>query len=63
MDNNQKKTEPTSKRISEPGLISQSDFIYFKNQTLKDLKEIEAKILSKVKAATDQYDLKFTEMD
>ena len=63
MDNNQKKTEPTSKRISEPGLISQSDFIYFKNQNLKDLKEIEAKILSKVKVSTDQYDLKFTEMD
>ena len=50
-------------RPSEPKYISQNDFIYFKNELLKDLKNIESKILSKVKAATEQYDTKILNMD
>ena len=63
MNNNSKKIELNPKRFTEPNLITQTDLIYFKNQTLKDLKEIEANILSKVKAKTDQYDTKFTQME
>ena len=63
MNNNSKKIEQNPKRFTEPNLITQTDLIYFKNQTLKDLKEIEANILSKVKAKTDQYDTKFTQME
>ena len=63
MDNNQQKTEQSPRRSIQPILVSQSDFLYFKNQTLKDLKEIEANILSKVKVTTDQYDTKFSIMD
>ena len=43
---------------SDPKYISQNDFIYFKNELLKDLKVIESKILSKVKATTDQFESK-----
>ena len=63
MNNNSKKIDQNPKRLTEPNLITQTDLIYFKNQTLKDLKEIEANILSKVKAKTDQYDTKFTQME
>ena len=63
MNNNSKKIDQNPKRFTEPNLITQTDLIYFKNQTLKDLKEIEANILSKVKAKTDQYDTKFTQME
>ena len=63
MNHNSKKIDQNSKRFTEPNLITQTDLIYFKNQTLKDLKEIEANILSKVKAKTDQYDTKFTQME
>ena len=63
MNNNSKKIEQNPKRFTEPNLITQTDLIFFKNQTLKDLKEIEANILSKVKAKTDQYDTKFTQME
>jgi len=50
-------------RSSSPQYISQSDFIYFKNELLKDLKTIEANILSKVKTTTDQYDTKLLNID
>jgi hypothetical protein len=50
-------------RSSSPKFISQSDFIYFKNELLKDLKTIEANILSKVKTTTDQYDTKLLNID
>ena len=50
-------------RSSSPQFISQSDFIYFKNELLKDLKTIEANILSKVKTTTDQYDTKLLNID
>ena len=63
MNNNSKKIDQNPKRFTEPNLITQTDLIFFKNQTLKDLKEIEANILSKVKAKTDQYDTKFTQME
>ena len=63
MNNNSKKIDQNPKRFTEPNLITQTDLIYFKNQTLKDLKEIEANILSKVKAKTDQYESKFTQME
>ena len=63
MNNNSKKIDQNPKRFTEPNLITQTDLIFFKNQTLKDLKEIEANILSKVKAKTDQYDAKFTQME
>ena len=63
MNNNSKKIDQNPKRFTEPNLITQTDLIFFKNQTLKDLKEIEANILSKVKSKTDQYDTKFTQME
>ena len=50
-------------RPSDPKYISQNDFIYFKNELLKDLKNIESKILAKVKTATEQYDTKIMNMD
>ena len=50
-------------RSSSPQYISQTDFIYFKNELLKDLKIIEANILSKVKTTTDQYDTKLLNID
>ena len=48
---------------SDPKYISQNDFIYFKNELLKDLKVIESKILSKVKATTDQFESKILTMN
>ena len=53
----------TQTRLPDPKYISQSDFIYFKNELLKDLKIIETNILSKVKTANDQYDSKLINMD
>ena len=50
-------------RPSDPKYISQTDFIYFKNELLKDLKTIESKIISKVKSTTDQYETKILNLD
>ena len=50
-------------RTSSPQYISQSDFIYFKNELLQDQKTIEENILSKVKATLDQYDTKLLNVD
>ena len=43
---------------SEPKYINQNDFIYFKNELLKDLKSIESKILSKVNTSQEDFHTK-----
>ena len=50
-------------KFKEPKYINQNDFIYFKNELLKDLKEIESKILDKVKTSLEQNDEKMLSMD
>ena len=58
MNNNLQKNNQPPFKPSDPKFISQSDFIYFKNELLQDLKTIESKIISKVKAITDEYEEK-----
>ena len=59
-NNNNNNIQPKS---SGPQYISQSDFIYFKNELLKDLKTIEANILSKVDTTLEQYDTKLLSIE
>ena len=49
LQNNNPKMKPI-----EPKYINQNDFIYFKNELLKDLKEIESKINDKVKTTLEK---------
>ena len=63
MNNNIQKNNQPPLRPSAPKIISQSDFIYFKNELLQDLKVIESKIISKVKAITDEYEEKMLNMN
>ena len=63
MNNNLQKNNQPPFKPSDPKFISQSDFIYFKNELLQDLKVIESKIISKVKAITDEYEEKMLDMN
>ena len=63
MNNNIQKNNQPPFKPSDPKFISQGDFIYFKNELLQDLKVIESKIISKVKAITDEYEEKMLNMN
>lgn len=63
MNNNIQKNNQPPFKPSAPKFISQGDFIYFKNELLQDLKVIESKIISKVKAITDEYEEKMLNMN
>lgn len=43
--------------------INQNDFIYFKNELLKDLKILESKCLSKIEASKSEYNNKFENIE
>ena len=43
--------------------INQSDFIYFKNELLKDLKSLESKLITKIEQSKEQFDNKFTKCE
>ena len=58
MNNNLQINNQPPFKPSDPKYISQNDFIYFKNELLKDLKVIESKIISNVKGITDEYEEK-----
>ena len=63
MNNNLQINNQTSNKPSAPRYITQNDFIYFKNEFLKDLKIIESKLLSKLKSTTNQYETKISSMN
>jgi hypothetical protein len=63
MNNNLQINNQTSNKPSAPKYITQNDFIYFKNEFLKDLKKIESKLLSKLKSTTNQYETKISSMN
>ena len=63
MNNNLQKNNQPPFKPSDPKFISQSDFIYFKNELLQDLKVIESKIISKVKSITDEYEEKMLDVN
>ena len=58
LQNNNPKMKPI-----EPKYINQNDFIYFKNELLKDLKEIESKINDKVKTTLEKNEEKILSID
>ena len=58
MNNNLKIDNQTSPKPNDPRYISQSDFIYFKNELLKDMNTIESKLQSILKTNTEQYESK-----
>ena len=51
--NQQTNTEPSNK-LSDPKYITQNDFIFFKNELLSDIKQIESRMLSRLKESIDQ---------
>ena len=58
MDNISTNNNNNQIKHSEPKYINQNDFIYFKNELLKDLKSIESKILSKVNTSQEDFHTK-----
>ena len=52
-NNQQTNTEPSNK-LSDPKYITQNDFIFFKNELLSDIKQIESRMLSRLKESIDQ---------
>ena len=53
INNQQTNTEPSNK-LSDPKYITQNDFIFFKNELLSDIKQIESRMLSRLKESIDQ---------
>ena len=51
------------KNSSTPKFINQNDFIYFKNEILKDLKMIESRIIMKLDASKREFDIKFLNIE
>ena len=54
MNNNQQTNTEPSNKLSEPKYITQNDFIFFKNELLSDIKQIESRMLSRLKESIDQ---------
>ena len=54
MNNNQQTNTEPSNKLSDPKYITQNDFIFFKNELLSDIKQIESRMLSRLKESIDQ---------